>query len=340
VDQLDQKLRQSTTTMSDHIRELQMRIIVSVISLGVVGFVAYLFYGRILEFLSSPLGSPLYYTSPAGGFAFVMKICLMCAVIVTIPIIFYNVVMFIRPAFMKVLTMKRVLVTTVSSTLLAISGAIFAFYCILPGSLLFFKGYQVKGLSALISADSYLGFVTNIIITFVIVFQIPLIIGFIDTIKPLKPKQLLKLEKWVVIGSLVIALLAPFTYDLVTSILIAVPIIILYNLSIIVVALRHSNKKRSLKHVHKNNRPKPEMIIDDAIAELIEDEPVPKQIPATPNLQPQKAFMDIRPTSSRPATVTSAAWVKQRNEKRLAVSSHVRVISDIHVPNRVNRASA
>jgi sec-independent protein translocase protein TatC len=310
----------------------------------IAGLVVYAFYGPILELLRSPLGAPLYYSSPAGSFAFIMKICFMGALIITIPIIIYNLIMFVRPAFEQALPRKRVYLTTVASAFFAIAGAIFAFYCILPGTLHFFAGFQVSGLSALISADSYLNFVTNIIITFVIVFQIPLLIVFIDSIKPLPPKKLLGLEKWVILGSLIVALLAPFTYDLVTSLLIALPIIVLYNLSIIIVVMRHaraSRKERATNYA-KISRPNipsiPEStLLNNLSFEDLFDEPTtnfeqPKPIPANVS---RRAGMDIRPLKSRPSSVAPVAQVYSR-PKPITFSKQVRLISDFSRGPRVN----
>lgn len=339
----------SSTTVHDHIRELQMRLIVSAVALAVAGTIVYFFYAPILAFLSSPLGAPLYYSSPSGSFTFVMRICFTGALVFTIPILAYNIIMFVRPAFIKVLPMKRVFVTVGSSTALAIAGAIFAFYCILPGTLSFFKGFQVTGLNALISADNYLGFVTNIIIMFVIVFQIPLIIAFIDKIKPLQPRKLLRIEKWVVLGSLIVALLAPFTYDLVTSLLIALPIIVLYNLSIILVVFQHTRAAHITKTAIRATIVKPtentvELVLSlneltfeslsDELAGLEKSKPV-STIPSG------YSVMDVKRQNTRPETVSPAAWVAERQARRAAaLNVQVHVFSDIrpvhpisHFPN-------
>ena len=181
------------------------------------------------------------------------------------------------------------------------------------------------------------------IITFVIVSQIPLIIAFIDTIHPLSPRQLLRLEKWVIIGSLVIALLAPFTYDFVTSILIAVPIIVLYNLSIIIVVMKHARKKSAAKvkarhtvaekpTASENPPTLPPTFTPSPLSEYL--------ISEQPAMQPRRVFMDISRSNTRPQPVTPAAWVREREIKRSQLNQHVRLISDIRVSPRTNHASA
>lgn len=331
------------TTVYDHIRELRTRLFVSIMALGAAGTVIYLFYGQVLALLSSPLGAPLYYSNPAGSFSFVMKICLTGALIVTIPVLAYNIIMFIRPAFIEYLPKKRVVKTTLGSTVLAISGAAFAFLCILPGTLSFFKGFQVDGLKAMISADNYLNFVTNIIIMFVIVFQIPLIITFIDRIKPIKPIKLFKMEKWVILGSLIIALIAPFTYDLLTSLLIALPVVALYNLSIVIVLHGHAVKRRKshkefcariAKPVTESASSKNSLSFENLADEIINLEQTSQPVDTTSS----KPVMDIMPTIAQ-TKVQPADWVIQRKIERAKLNQRVSVFSDIQKP-RVNSTCA
>lgn len=328
---------QSATKLNDHIRELAMRLFVSAVILVIVGVIAYFFYEPILTLLRSPLGAPLYYSNPAGSFAFVMRICLMVALTVTIPVIIYNLIMFIQPAFEKSIPHRHVYLTTISSSILAIAGAVFAFTCILPGTLKFFAGFQVNGIGALISADSYLSFVTDIIITFVIIFQLPLLITFIDSVKPLKPKKLFKMEKWVVLGSLIIALLAPFTYDFMTSILIAVPIIVLYNLSIIIVLAAHARANCKAHSIVRKTSMKPTITTDfmpelapsfnELVAEMAEVKSV-ETTRAAITTTPKRTFMDITPSKSAPTKVMQTEW-DHFKPKQITLSHHVRLISDI-----------
>lgn len=332
------------TTVYDHVRELRTRLFISVISLLLTGSIIYAFYGQVLAFLCSPLGTPLYYNNPAGSFSFVMKICLTGALIITIPVIIFNVIMFIRPAFIKYLPKKRIIKTTFGSTILAISGAAFAFFCILPGTLAFFKGFQVDGLKALISADNYLNFVTNIIIMFVIVFQIPLLVSFIDLIKPITPTRLFKNEKWVIVGSLLLALIAPFTYDLVTSLLIAAPVIILYNLSIVIVLTRHARIRRETHKEFCANIAKPatrsSLSESDLSFESLADElNNVEKVNSEPAIT--KPAMDIMPTIVQSKQeVQPAAWVIERKRRRMELNNHVQVFSDIRREPKSNPALA
>jgi len=226
--------------LMDHIRELRTRLIVCAVVLVIGGIIGYYFYTPILEWLRSPLGTDLYYNTPAGSFNFIIKVSAMVGILAMVPFIIFQLIMFVQPVFREKLSTPRIVFYTFISVILAITGALFAFYAILPGALRFFAGFQVAGLSAIIDANNYLNFVINAIVTFIIVFQIPLLMVIIDRIKPISPKKLLSMEKYVVIGGLLVSLLVPFAMDITTSILIASPIIILYNLSVAMIFIRHA----------------------------------------------------------------------------------------------------
>ena len=340
------KISQPATTLQGHLRELALRIGVSLIAMVIAGLAVYSFYEPILSLLRSPLNAPLYYNNPAGSFALILKICFMGALTISIPVLIYNLIMFVRPAFEQSISKKLVYTTSFASSILAIIGAVFAFTIILPGSLNFFAGFRVSGLDALISADSYLGFVSNIIITFVIMFQLPLLITFVDTIKPLPPKKLLKFEKWVVLGSLIIALIAPFTYDFLTSLLIAVPIIALYNLSIVIIVMKHANAERKAfipisYETVVNPAATFDLILNEMALEDMADELVNFDKPQTPVFaQPKRTSMDMMRRQIKPTTVQPAAWFQERQSQRAAINNGVRVFSDIRRPSNTNRVMA
>jgi len=361
------------TKIFDHVRELRTRFFVCLAALAITSFVAYFFYEPILAILRAPLNAPLYYSNPAGSFAFVMKICLMSAITVTIPVIIYNLIMFIRPAFEEAMPLGRIYITTAFSVIMAAVGAVFAYSCILPGSLRFFSGFQVSGLQAIISADDYLNFVTNIIITFVLVFQIPLLIVFIDRIKPILPRKMLKMEKWVVLGSLIIAAVVPFAFDLMTCLFIALPIIVLYNLSIVLVIAQHARIARK-EHVivktsanttigksefSKEFMTDPSFSFDKVTSELISEKSRVNAI--SPNIARRNVMvMDIHRTHQRPAVAQrrpittrpvaarpkvqqktqTIAWNRPQHTAQISQVSCGLIISDIVRAPRVSRVLA
>jgi sec-independent protein translocase protein TatC len=304
------KPKKQPLTLIDHLRELRNRLFFSFVALVVTGFVVFFFYADIIDILRAPLGAPLYYSNPAGSFSFVLQICLMGAIAIAIPVLIYNVIMFIKPALGDNVAHRKILIVSALSSIFAIFGVAFAYFMILPGSLNFFEGFQVTGLDAWISADSYLGFVTNIIITFVLVFQIPLLIFFIDIVKPIPPKQLWKFEKWVILGSLIVALFVPFAYDLTLSLMVIAPIFVLYNLGFIAVLIRHSILKQSshvvgLKKITRYSFSQ-EIALTDDQADTFAREIAMSRVEASPRVEtrqptsPQAIHSSIRDSAPNP----------------------------------------
>jgi len=293
--------------MADHLKELRIRLLVCIVIAVAGGVVGYIFYQPILNWLRSPLHADLYYNTPAGSFTFIMKVVSMVGIGIALPALVYNLLMFVQPALKRRFSGFRITTFTLFSIVLAAGGAAFAFYAILPGALHFFGGFQVTGLSALISADSYLSFVTNALITFMIVFQIPLLMIIFDRIKPIPPKKLFALEKYVVLAGFLIAMVVPFAFDLVTCLLIAAPIIVLYNLSVGMIILQHLQRRYLAKR--RGLRVDDEQQLDDdLIAEFLAEQkeavhtPVPQPTPILEAFAAMQQTVKETPKVSAPLT--------------------------------------
>lgn len=330
------------TMMIHHVKEIQMRLLITVLVL-IAGMVAgYFFYEPLFQFIKAPLNGPLHYTSPAGSFSFVIKICLMVGVIAALPVAVYNVIMFVQPALEKQLSKVRVYVTTLMSLVLASGGAAFAFLVIIPLALRFFYKFQVDGLIALISADDYLKFVVNVVITFVVIFQLPLIISLIDHIRPLPPMKLLKAEKYIIVGSVAIGVLVPFALDPTVQFLIASPIIVLYNLSIGVVILQHALKKRHItsdipmdKVVEQIQPVSVEVPSVDSQSNTVSDD----QSPIQPKVETVKQIVPA-PTMRRPVMEPVLQVDRTRTRPTVRPSARPpRLISDMRRPSRASTSS-
>lgn len=281
-------------TLGDHITELRGRLTKVALLFMVGAAVGYAFHDYFIEIIRRPLHEKIYYTSPAGGFNFVMKICLVFGLIIALPALVYNIVDFIRPAFSREIKKSTVRFVSLLSLLLALAGGIFAFTLVVPASLHFFQNFS-DGVSALINANDYLSFVINCVISFMVIFQAPLIVLFIDHIKPLTPSKLLHYEKHVIVGSLAAALVLPFTYDPMTQFLIAIPIVMLYNLAIIFVLFTHTKRKR----IHKKAAARAHRSPLQQAAQASTHQPVPKLQPQPAPAKTKQAPRPIQPLTGQ-----------------------------------------
>ncbi len=278
---MDGQIMEPKLTFSGHVQELRRRLTWPALLLLVGAGVAYMFHDQLIVFMTAPLNQQLYYTTPAGGFNFIMKICFILGITLAIPALIYNIISFIEPAVGKKITRRLITMVTLLSLTLGVAGAAFAYFGALPMSLHFFQGVEITGVNPLISADDYLNFALACILTFILLFQLPLLILFINHIKPMSPRKLLKYERHVIVGSLALALVLPFTYDPLTQFLIALPIILLYNLSVFFVYLANRKANRRAKAAKKY-----------AAAQAAAKEQRrkhPSQLPPAPKVSPQPA---------------------------------------------------
>lgn len=293
---------QETATLLTHVRELQLRLLVTAVVLIGAAVIAYFYYGQILDILRRPLNAPLYINSVSGSFAFVMKICMVAGIAVSVPLIVYNFIMFVRPAFLEIFSRKRVFLMTFGSVVAAATGVLFGYFFIIPGAIHFFAGFQVNGLHEMIGADGYLNFVVNVLVTFVLMFQLPILASLIDRIKPISPRAMLKGEKWAAVVSVIVSILVPFAMDFMTQALIAAPIFILYNVSFAVIAFQHWYARRGEKKAAKAERrmAKPARMV--AVKPQVTPRHVPSLQPVAASLQPHPQLAEIMATQASQPT--------------------------------------
>ena len=235
-------------TLMDHVSELRRRLVWCVCVFFAGGLAAYNWRGVIIAFMQTPLHQQLYYTSPAGSFNVIMQICAIIGIIIALPVLTFHLLRFIEPALSRPLPKRLIASTMAGSFILALGGAAVAFYLSLPIALHFFSTVGAGQLQALISVDQYFRFVFTYLAIFAVIFQLPLVLMIIDHIFPLGPGTLGKWRRYVIVGAFLVGLLTPTTPDPLSQLILALPIIILYELTIVAIWLR-SRRRRKLAPV-------------------------------------------------------------------------------------------
>ena len=275
-----------TQTFGEHLDELRLRLVWALLTLVLFCAVGYYFHNLLLAILEKPLGQRLYYTSPIGGFNAIIKISVLAGFVAAMPVLIYQLCQFIAPAF-GMSAKKRPVKVFFSSFILAIAGVGFGYFVSLPASLHFLTHIGATGIQPLLIANDYLNFAFSYLLGFALLFQLPLIIGFINNRSgPIKPGQLMRFQRWVILISFILAAILTPTPDPVNQLIMAMPIIVLYQFSIGIVWLQ--NKRRMT----------PQMSPAGAETEEIAEPPVSQVISPT---GPRRVFMDIIP----PAIVKS-----------------------------------
>ncbi|HEU4914789.1 MAG TPA: twin-arginine translocase subunit TatC [Candidatus Saccharimonadales bacterium] len=213
--------------------ELRKRLFYIAVSVGLFGISAAGVQTQLTDLLLKPAnGQQFIYTSPGGGFDFVFKLCLYTGIAMSIPVIVYQLVRYLDP-LVKKQTMHFIGWLSIWSGIMAGAGIIFAYYVGLPAALNFLlHGFSSEQIKALINIQSYLSFVMIYLLGSALLFQIPLIMIFINKIKPLQPKKLMKLQKWVFLIAFILGAIISPSPDIRNQALLSGPIIIMYEFSV------------------------------------------------------------------------------------------------------------
>lgn len=234
-----------------HLQELRTRLLWYTGFLVSGTILGYTLHTQILDILIRPLNQPIFYVSPAGGFDFVLKISLFFGFLISLPILMYHSVRFIEPALPK--RLPRLLLTVlITSSILLLLGMGFAYFVSLPAALYFLGKFATGDIKAMISTTEYFSFVTRYLIGFGLVFQLPLVMIATNSVQKIPTKTLLKYERLVILVSFVTAAVLTPTPDIFNQLIMALPIIVLYQLTVIAVWVINSRKRtRYLDLPHK-----------------------------------------------------------------------------------------
>lgn len=235
--------REKLQPFSEHLSELRSRLLSSVVLFIIGTIVGYLLHERILALLVAPLGQPVFYSSPAGGFDFLIKLSFLFGLAISIPVLVFHTLRFIEPA-LPTQSPRKMLLVLVSSCLLLIAGVLFAYFVSLPAALYFLGSFTSEGVQALISASDYFAFVTRYLLGFGLLFQLPLVLLVINSVQRIPIGRLLGLEKWVVLLSFVVAAVLTPTPDIFNQLLMALPLIVLYQITVVLVWLVNSRARQ------------------------------------------------------------------------------------------------
>lgn len=269
-----------------HLRELQWRLLL-VAGLFIVGAsLAYTYQSTLVPLLLSPLGGEkLVYLNPAGGFSFVFLISIYAGIAFSFPVLVQQLYAFLRPMLPQG-ARKKSSVIIVSSFLLLIAGILFGYFIAVPNALAFLYSFADQYVEASLTAESYLNFMIAYTIGIGVVFQLPLLLLLLHTIKPLTPGGLLKSEKWVVLVAFIVAAIITPTPDPINQAIIAGPVIVVYQIGVIAVLINIARARRKQKAPVQ-------AAVKEAPREVVAQPVAPQPKIAKPTPQPQHATKTV-----------------------------------------------
>jgi len=231
-------------TFIEHVHELKHRLFYIVLSVALFALAGYFIQQQIIRFLLAPAkGQQFIYTTPGGGLNFLFQICLYFGIALSIPVIIYQLLRYLEP-LIEAGTKRMVAYYSIFSGILAIGGGAFGYYLGLPVALKFLSHqFTTSQIKPLLTIQEYMSFLTIYLVGSALLFQIPLVITFINRIKPLRPKKLLGAEKYVIAFSFIAAAIMTPTTDIFNQLIFAVPIVAMYQVAVLFIYLQNKRKK-------------------------------------------------------------------------------------------------
>ncbi len=220
-------------TLTEHLQELRGCLIKSIAALILGTACSVYFLQDIMDILTAA-AKELYYMRPAEAFMIYMKVALLSGLILSSPFILYELYSFVRPA----LTLRErrfTLICIPLSLVLFITGMLFSYSFVFPRGLEFFLGFAAGKVNPLISMESYLDFMLMLVVPFGFAFNVPVVLTLLAYLNIVSAKMLMKYQRHVILVAFIIAGVITPTPDVITQTLLAVPLILLYEVSIVII---------------------------------------------------------------------------------------------------------
>ena len=220
-------------TLLGHFGELRKRLIRSIIVLAITAIISFVFYEQIFDILiyPAPEGINLQAIKMTEMLGTTMRVALICGIILAMPYLTYELIMFVSPALTRREKRYVYLVLPWVAMMFA-AGVVFAYFILIPRitGFLISWGSNIVAIQPMFS--DYINVVTRLLLVVGLVFEMPVLTTFLSRIGVIKPKWLADKRKPAIIISFILAAIITPTIDPINQCLVAIPLILLYEMSI------------------------------------------------------------------------------------------------------------
>jgi len=219
-------------TFWEHVEELRKRLLIGLVALMLATAASFLFADQVIYLLAEPVGSidALQSIEVTENVAVFMRVSLLCGLIISMPIILYEMLIFVLPALKKN-EKKWLYMAIFFGTLLFILGAAFAYFIMLPASMGFLLEFLAVETKPRLS--SYIDFITNLIFWLGVGFQFPIIVFALAKLNVVRPSTLANGWRYSLVVIAILAAAITPTVDPVNMLLLIAPLFMLYLLSVV-----------------------------------------------------------------------------------------------------------
>lgn len=233
--------------LTAHLEELRKRITFVLIAMGIGFGISYFFSKELFDILMIPLvealppDTTLIFTGVTEAFITYLKVALVSGVFLSTPVILYQLWAFLAPGLYDN-EKKGFFPIILFSTFFFVGGALFGYFVIFPFGFQYFLGFATDFIKPMPSVKEYFSFSIKLLFAFGVVFELPLFILFLSRLGIVTYKQLRSFRKYAIL--LIFAVAAVITPpDVLSQIMLGLPMIVLYEVGIIVAKLFGKKKK-------------------------------------------------------------------------------------------------
>lgn len=242
------KHRKDIMTVMEHLGELRLRMMICIVAFVVATIFCFTQVDYIRYLLVSPGGGlKLFFFSPPEAFMANMRLAAIAGLVLVIPVLIYELLAFIFPGLYRH-EKKFLLGLTGGAVTLFIIGTLFAYFVVVRLIIHFFIQFETDRLTPLFSITDYISFIVNLIFVCGLFFQLPLVMWILGKLDLITAEVLKRNRKYALLIILIVAtILTP--PDVISQLLLAIPLQALYEVGIIVVMVskRDKLKEKSLE---------------------------------------------------------------------------------------------
>ena len=236
-DLVEEEANEVEMTFIDHLEELRWRLIYSIIGVVIGTIICWIFADfLVVDVLLKPAkdnGLALQNLKPFGQLFLYFQVALVGGIILSLPNLFYQLWKFIAPALRKK-ERKYILLIVFYSTISFFIGIAFAYYVMIPLAFKFVRQFGTELIKNEFAIDEYVSIIVSVILAAGVVFELPMISFFLTKLGILTPAFMKKYRKHAIVIIMVLAaFLTPGT-DPVSQVVLAVPLVLLYEISIFI----------------------------------------------------------------------------------------------------------
>ena len=227
-----------------HFSEMRKRLIRSVIVLVIMIIVAFVFWERLADILlyPAPEGITLQAIRMTEMFSTTMRISLVAGIILAMPYLTYEFIMFVSPALTRS-EKKYVFIILPWIALMFIGGVVFAYFVMIPNITSFLLSWGADLVTPQPMFSDYVNIVTRMLLVSGLVFELPVLITFLARIGIIKPQWLASKWRGAIIISFILAAIITPTPDPINQSIVAGVLIFLYGLSLLLSKLVYKKKR-------------------------------------------------------------------------------------------------